>query len=102
MTGPGKDSEDLKDYADGWITERKNTDVPGFLKLAIPVIALGCLAYLVLQRNGDVSHVSRGPLVSAFNRVSLPSPAVSFTVAGIAALYAVIVTIFAVRTHKED
>ena len=32
---------ELKDYADGWITERKGTDVTGFLKLAYIVIAGG-------------------------------------------------------------
>lgn len=101
MTGPVKDPEQLKDYADGWITERMNTEIPGFLKLAIPVIALGCIGYLVLQRNGDVGHSTRGPLVETFNRVSHPSPAVSFTVAALALIYAVIVTIFALRAHKE-
>ena len=29
---------ELKEYAGGWITERKGTDIPGFLKLAFPVI----------------------------------------------------------------
>ena len=31
---------ELKEYADGWITERKGTEIPGFLKLAYPVIVL--------------------------------------------------------------
>ena len=102
MTGPKKDSEDLKDYADGWIQERNHTDVPGFLKFAFPVIGLGCVAYLVLQRNGDVNNASRGHLVKNFNLVSHPSPAVSFTVAAVALIYVIIVVAFAIRTHKED
>ena len=32
--------EDLKEYAGGWMTERKGTDAPAFLKLAFPVIGL--------------------------------------------------------------
>ena len=102
MTGPKKASEELKDYADGWITERKHTDVPGFLKLAFPVIGLGCVAYLVLQMSGDIHHETRGKLVEQFNRVSLPAPALSYTVAALALLYVIIVVRFAVRTHKED
>ena len=47
------ETEELKDYADGWMTERKGTDVPGFLKLAFPVIGFSCVAYLVLQMYGD-------------------------------------------------
>ena len=102
MTGPIKDSEDIKDYADGWMTERKNTEIPGFLKLSTPVIALGCVAYLILQREGDVGHATRGPLVKAFNLVSHPAPAVSLTVAAMVLIYAIIVVRFTLATHKED
>ena len=28
--------DEVKEYADGWITERKGTDVPTFLKIAYP------------------------------------------------------------------
>ena len=34
----------IKEYADGWITEREGTEVPGFLKLAYIVIAGGASA----------------------------------------------------------
>jgi len=93
--------KDIKDYADGWITERTNTQIPGFLKLAFPVIGLGCTAYLVYMRNGDVGHATRGPLVEKFNLVSHPSPAVSYTVAALALIYVLIVVRFALATHKE-
>ena len=32
----------IKEYADGWITEREGTDIPTFLKFAYIVIAGGC------------------------------------------------------------
>lgn len=35
--------QEIKEYADGWITERKGTDVPAFLKLAF-ILWLGCAA----------------------------------------------------------
>jgi hypothetical protein len=97
----GKDQE-LKDYADGWILERKGTDVPPFLKFAFVVIGLGCAAYLVLQMHGDVAHATRGPLVKAFNRATFASPAFSWLVAGLGLAYAIIVSVFAFRTFKED
>ena len=39
--------QDLKEYADGWMTERKGTDAPGFLKLVIPIIGLGGFLSLI-------------------------------------------------------
>ena len=101
MTDPRK-PEDLKSYADGWMTERKHTDVPGFLKLAFPIIAFGCTAYIVLQMYGDIHHATRGPLVEQFNRVSKASPGMTYTVAALALAYAVIVVAFVLRPFKED
>jgi hypothetical protein len=97
-----KEPEDLKSYADGWMTERKNTDVPGFLKLAIPVIALCATAYIVLQMYGDIHHATRGPLVEQFNKVSKASPGMTYVTAALALGYAVIVAAFTLRPFKED
>jgi hypothetical protein len=94
--------EDLKEYADGWMTERKGTDVPGFLKLAFPVIGLGCVAYLVMQMYGDVAHGTRGSLVQAFNRVSQTSPGLMYAVTAIGLVYVVAVVAFAIsKPHKD-
>jgi Na+/H+ antiporter NhaC len=93
---------ELKDYAGGWITERKGTDVPGFLKLAFPVIGLGCVAYLFLQIFGDTGHATRGPLVQEFNKVSQTSPVLSYIVAILALVYVLIVVTFAIRKFHED
>jgi hypothetical protein len=64
---------EVKEYAGGWITERKGAPVPGFLKLAFPVIGLFCAAYLVVYMNGEVDHSDRGVLVRAFNSMTLPA-----------------------------
>jgi len=102
MSEHPKDQEDLKSYADGWIMERKHTDAPGFLKLAFPLISLGGVAYMILQGAGDVHNSSRGHLVEAFNKVSKTSPVMTYTVAGLLLIYAVIVIAFTFRTFKED
>lgn len=94
--------EDLKEYAGGWMTERKGTDVPGFLKLAFPVIGLCCVAYLVLQMYGDTGHATRGTLVQKFNEVSQTSPGLMYFVAILGLVYVAAVAVFAFRAFHED
>jgi len=94
--------EGLKDYADGWMQERKGTDAPGFLKLVIPIIGLGCVAYLFMQIYGDVGHATRGPLVQQFNTVSKTSPVFSYVIGTLALVYVVIVALFAFSKPHED
>ena len=101
MSDPRKE-EELKSYADGWMTERKHTDIPGFLKAAFPVIGLGAVAYLVLQMSGDIHNSTRGSLVAQFNRVSHTAPVMSYSVAALALVYVIIVVVFAIRSFKED
>jgi hypothetical protein len=94
--------EELKDYADGWMQERKGTDAPGFLKLAIPIISLGCAAYLILQMFGDVGHATRGPLVQQFNQVSKTSTTLMYVIGAMALVYAAIVSLFAFSKPHQD
>jgi Na+/H+ antiporter NhaC len=94
--------EDLKEYAGGWMTERKGTDVPVFLKLAFPVIGLGCVAYLFLQMYGDTGHATRGSLVEGFNKISQTSPGLMYAVGALALIYVVAVVVFAIRQFHED
>ena len=89
--------EGIKDYADGWIREREGTEVPGFLKLAIPVIALFCTAYLVVYMNGEVGHADRGTLVQRFNEVTQSSSGLMYAIAAMMVVYLIIVTLFALR-----
>ncbi len=102
MSEEKKGQEELKEYAGGWMTERKGTDAPGFLKLAFPVIGLGCVAYLFLQIYGDVDHATRGPLVKQFNMVAKTNPMLSYTVATLALIYVVTVVVFAFRKPHQD
>ncbi|MBI4912057.1 MAG: hypothetical protein HY823_04910 [Acidobacteria bacterium] len=105
MSDPKNDhqgNEELKEYAGGWLTERKGTDIPGFLKLAFPVIGLGCVAYLILQMYGDTGHDTRGALVQRFNEVSQTSPGLMYFVAALGLVYVVAVAVFAVRAFHED
>jgi hypothetical protein len=88
---------EVKDYAGGWITEKKGTEVPPFLKLAFPVIGLSCTAYLVVYMNGETTHSDRGALVQAFNKVTGGADSLMFLVAALALVFVVTVVLFSVR-----
>ncbi len=103
MSDPIKNGkEELKDFAGGWIQERKGTDAPGFLKFVTPIISLGGASYLVFQMYGDVHHATRGPFVEQFNKVSQTSPVFMYVVAGMVFIYAVIVSVFAFQKPHKD
>ena len=102
MTDEKKGQEELKEYADGWMTERKGTDAPGFLKLVFPIIGLSSVAYLVVQMYGDVNHATRGSLVQQFNTMTKTSPVFMYVVALLALIYVITVVVFAIRKPHED
>src|SRR5579871_144560 len=81
----------VKDYAGGWITEKKGTEVPGFLKLAFPIIGVGCTAYLILYINGDVGNSDRGPLIQQLDKVTGDANAFMYGVAVLALVFVVTV-----------
>src|SRR5690348_2284587 len=89
-----KEETELKEYADGWITERKGTDVPIFLKLAFIVISLGTLAYFFIYMYGETTHADRGALVQKFNEATQASPLLMYAVAGLIIIYAIILFAF--------
>ena len=91
----------LKDYAGGWITEREGTDVPGFLKLAIPVIAFGAAAYFLIYMNGEVSHEGRGGLVRAMNAATETSAALMYAIAAMIVVFGIIVVLFSFGKPHE-
>ncbi len=93
---------EIKDYADGWISERKGTDVPKFLKLSYIVIALGCLAYFIYYMFGEVNHADRGVLVRELNQATQSSPGFMYFVALLIVIFAVVVAAFAFRKPHED
>lgn len=97
-----KKQEEIKEYADGWITERKGTEVPTFLKVAYIFIAGGCLTYLVVYMNGEVNHSERGVLVRAFNAATTSANGLMYTIVGIGVLYALILFAFSFRKGHQD
>jgi len=93
--------DEIKEYVDGWITERKGTDVPMFLKIAYIFIIGGCLTYLIIFMNGEVNHSERGVLVRTFNAATHSSPALMYAVAGIGVVYLAILLSFVFRKFHE-
>ena len=92
----------IKDYADGWITEREGTEIPGFLKLAFPVTALGALAYFFLYMYGEVNHSERGPLVRALNAATEASGTLMYAIAALIVVFGVILVVFSLGKSHHD
>jgi hypothetical protein len=97
-----KATNELKDYADGWIQEKQNTTVPTFLKFAYIVIAAGCFAYLFVFMNGEVDHATRGTFVRQFNAATQSSSGFMYFVAALIAIFAIITVKFAFSKFHED
>ena len=95
------DDKNIKDYAGGWITEKKGTEVPGFLKLAFPIIGVGAASYIILYINGEVDHSERGPLVRAFDQVTGDANGLMYVVFALAAVFVVTVVLFAFRKSEH-
>jgi hypothetical protein len=96
-----KDRQDIKEYADGWITEREHTDVPAFLKFSYIVIAFGCIAYSIIYMNGESTHATRGPLVQQFVEMTSTANGVMYFVAALTAVFAVVLVMFAFGKEKD-
>ncbi len=93
---------DIKEYAGGWMTERKGTDVPSFLKLAFPVIGICCAVYLVIFMNGEITHSTRGRLVQQFNAATHASSPFMYMVLALIIIYLVILMKFVVGRSKHE
>lgn len=63
------EDKDIHELAGGWITERKRTPIPAFLKLSYVGFCLFGLVYLYRYWTGEVAHDTRGPLVQVQNQV---------------------------------
>jgi hypothetical protein len=91
----------IKEYADGWITEREWTDIPAFLKFAYIVIAGGAFAYFLLYMYGEVNHPERGPLVRALNAATEASAGLMYAIAALIVIFGVITVVFSFsKPHK--
>jgi hypothetical protein len=90
-------TDKIKQYADGWITEREGTPIPGFLKLSYIVIAGGALAYFFFYMYGETTNPDRGKLVQALNAATEASGALMYAVAALILVFGVIVVAFSFR-----
>jgi len=94
---------ELKEYAGGWITERKGTGVPGFLKLAYPIIGIAVLVYAVIYMNGEIDHSTRGSLVRQLNAVTGNANVFMYIVGAMIVVYLLILIVFLFKKsgHEE-
>ena len=97
---PEKDPN-LHEIAGGWITERKGTEVPGFLKATYIVVALSCIIYSIWWVNGDAGDSERGHLVQQFNAATGFSAGFMWFVTALVVVFALILFKFAFTTHKD-
>jgi hypothetical protein len=97
-----KDSNEIKNYADGWVTEKKGTEIPAFLKFSYIVIAGGCLIYFIIFMNGEINHSTRGALVRQFNAVTGTANGFMYLVAALIVIFAIITVKFAFSKFHED
>lgn len=95
------ENKELKEYADGWITERKGTDAPTFLKAAFVIIPLGALTYFFFYMNGETFHSERGRLVEAFNKVTGTANGFMYFVGGLIVIYAIFLILFAFKKFRD-
>ncbi|HKN25162.1 MAG TPA: hypothetical protein VJX72_09970 [Candidatus Acidoferrum sp.] len=94
--------DDIEELAGGWITERKNTEIPAFLKFSYIFIGGGCLLYILFFMNGEVNHSTRGNLVRQMNAHTQSSSPFMYFVAALILIYLVIAIVFAFKkTHKD-
>lgn len=98
-----KSKPELKEYAGGWITERKGTGIPPFLKFAYPVIAIACVIYLFAFINGEVNHSTRGALVRQLDAVTGSANGFMYVVAAMIAVFVIILITFLFKKpgHEE-
>lgn len=91
----------IKNYADGWVTEKEGTGIPSFLKFAYVIVGLGCVSYFILYMNGEVTHPDRGKLVQDLNRATEPADMLMYVVAGMALVYVLAVLMFVFRKTEK-
>lgn len=96
------DDKNVHEIAGGWITERKHTPIPGFLKLAYVGFCMFGLAYLFRYWAGEVAHDSRGPLVQQINTImQVPGTGFQAVIAVILAAF-VLGLLWFVFVHRSE
>ena len=102
MSNKVEPQTELQDYAGGWITEKKHTGVPQFLKFTYAAVGLGTIFYLVLFIFGETGHAERGSLVEQFNKATETSPGLMYGVAALAAIFFLCVILFAFGNSEKN
>jgi hypothetical protein len=97
-----KPKTELKEYAGGWMTERKGTDAPAFLKFVLPLFALAAVGYIFIFMNGEVTHSTRGKLVQQLNMTTGSADVFMYMVAGFIAVFLIILTGYLFSKPHED
>ncbi len=97
MVDPKKPEVEIEEIAGGWITEKRGTGVPAFLKLTYVVVTVAILGYLYIYMNGEVNNDTRGALVQEFNRATGTANPFMFFVIALVVIYAVITILFAIK-----
>lgn len=93
----------VHELAGGWITERKGTPVPLFLKLSYIGFCLFGLYYLFAYMQGETGHATRGALVAAFNDASqLPGMGWFVFLAAVLAVYVIGLLWYAFFAKEEE
>jgi len=91
----------VHDIAGGWITEKTDTPVPMFLRIAYVVIATPGVAYLIMYMYGDVGNAERGPLIQQFNLSTHTSEPLMYAIAALVAVFLVTVSLVASKKGHE-
>ena len=94
--------QELKGYADGWITERKGTKIPGFLKLSYPIIVAAMLYYIYTFMNGEVDNASRGTLVQQLNAVTGTANPFMYIVGAMVLIYGIVLLAFVYGKNDHE
>lgn len=93
----------VHEIAGGWITERKGTPVPLFLKLTYIGFCLFGLYYLFAYWQGETGHATRGALVRLFNQsAQLPPMGWIVFLGAVLGLYVIGLLWYAFTAKEED
>ncbi len=97
-----KQPYEVEEIAGGWITEKKGTDVPAFLKATYFVVFLGAASYLIIYMYGEVNHAERGPQVQQFNQATNTSEGLMYGIAALTVAFFIGMVIFVFgKPHKD-
>lgn len=96
-----EEKEELKEYAGGWMTEKRGTDAPMFLKVAFAIITLSAVTYIIVYMNGETDHADRGVLVQAFNKATGTANGFMYFVAALVFIYICILVAFAFKKFRD-